>query len=74
MIDVKQNMKTNERMEGATADNEKCGDSSSARVGDKPMRSTRFGDQEPYHHLSLNPSRGYALLVDEDAQAPNPCE
>ena len=70
--DVKLDIKTRERVEGAAADDEKYGEISSARVDDDPMRLTSFGDQE-FTEPSLAPEKDIGdVPVDEGAEAPKP--
>ena len=54
--DINLDMKSRERMEGTTADDEKNGDISSALVDDDPMRLASFGEMKnsPNLQLSLN--------------------
>ena len=70
--DVNLDMKTQERMEGTAADDEKYGDISSARVDDDLMRLISFGGQnltEP--SVAFTVSNDGALVV-EGVEAPKP--
>ena len=67
--DVKLDLTTRERMEGAAADDEKNRDISSARVNDDPMRLTSVRDQQPTEPSALSEYSEDAL-VEKGAKAP----
>ena len=69
--DVKTEMKTRKRKEGAAVDGVKHGDTVSARVDHNPMRQTSCDNEHCTEPSALTICRDNAL-VDEGAEAPKP--
>ena len=70
--DIKPDTKTQKLLEGAAADDDKYGDTSSARVDDDSIRLTSFGDQE-FSNPLLAPKKSIGdALANEGAAVPKP--